>query len=458
MESKKENDFDLLNKGIGKFRLVKKKVLIPEMNRISSRLVAAVFRGFGIQAEVLASYQGLDLGKEYTSGKECFPCQVTMGDILFFVNQEKKKLGAAFDPGNYIYFLPESDGPCRFGMYNKYQRLVLDSFPGLAGLKIVSLTTNDGYSLKGLIELDRVRDFRKATYFSVVVADILDRLLWRIRPYEKETGITNEFIERSLMEMEATVEKYSPTKEFGKILDKLEEVIEHGKTLLDRKAATKPLIGIVGEIFLRMHTHANQDLIRNLEKLGAEVVNASLAEWINFISYESLQKAKNRFRLNLKQLNFFAAIDYFKDIISFGGDLFYQQFWQKKVYKRILHLVDLIEDHKVAHLEAVLKKDNMYSFQMDTEACLSIATLIECARSGYNGMVNVFPFTCMPSMTTSAIVKPLMKKKRIPYLDVSYDSSIQPAREATIRTFMYQAQRHFERYGNKRSTQGQEKI
>ena len=191
MQLKKENNFESLTQSIGKFHLSKKKVLIPEMNRIAAHLVAATFRGFGIQAEVLETYRGLDLGKEYTSGKECFPCQVTMGDILFFVDKEKKKLEDAFDPEDYIYFLPESDGPCRFGMYNKYQRLVLDSFPGLAALKIVSLTTKDGYSLKGLIEHDKVLDFRKTLYFTVIVADILDRLLWRIRPYENKEGIAD---------------------------------------------------------------------------------------------------------------------------------------------------------------------------------------------------------------------------------------------------------------------------
>jgi len=126
--------------------------------------------------------------------------------------------------------------------------------------------------------------------------------------------------------------------------------------------------------------------------------------------------------------------------------------------RSIKDLTPLDPLNKVAHLEANLKKDNTYSFQLGTEACLSIATIIDCARTGYNGMVNVFPFTCMPSMATSAIVKPLMKKKRMPYLDVTYDSSIQPAREATIRTFMYQAHRHFERYGNKRLKQGLEKV
>jgi hypothetical protein len=61
-------------------------------------------------------------------------------------------------------------------------------------------------------------------------------------------------------------------------------------------------------------------------------------------------------------------------------------------------------------------------------------------------------------MTTSAIVKPLMKKMRTPYLDVSYDSSIHPGREATIRTFMHQAYEHFQRYGNRRANTGLKNI
>ena len=62
---------------------------------------------------------------------------------MYFMKNEKRKLGDAFNPDDYIYFMPESDGPCRFGMYNKYQRIVLDAFPQLSNLKIGSLTTGD---------------------------------------------------------------------------------------------------------------------------------------------------------------------------------------------------------------------------------------------------------------------------------------------------------------------------
>jgi predicted nucleotide-binding protein (sugar kinase/HSP70/actin superfamily) len=116
-----------ISEGVGRFSVQGKTFLIPEMNRIGAHLLAGVFRGFGTNAKVMETYEGLDMGKEFTSGKECFPCVVTLGDILLFMKRERERLGDGFDPENYIYFMPEANGPCRFGMYNKYHRIVLDS-------------------------------------------------------------------------------------------------------------------------------------------------------------------------------------------------------------------------------------------------------------------------------------------------------------------------------------------
>ncbi|HDZ89677.1 MAG: CoA activase [Deltaproteobacteria bacterium] len=449
MEKAKIVGFQALTDKVGRFSLRDKICLIPEMNRIGSHLLAAVFRGFGINARVMETYKGLDLGREYTSGKECYPCQITMGDILYCMKEEAARLGDDFHAEDYIYFMPEADGPCRFGMYNKYQRIVLDSFPELDRLKIGSLSTQDGYSLAGIIEDGRVRDLRKASYFSLVIGDILDRLLWRIRPYEKEAGSTDEFIETSMRLMEELLERMGPQKEFDKVLDRLEQVIEEGKGLIDPAQPARPLIGMVGEIYLRTHVHANQDLIRVLEGFGAEVVNASLAEWVNYISYDALRSARRGFLLALRRFRTQAMKKYLKDMMGYGGDLYYQEFRLKRTYARIRSLIDLPADHRVAHLEKILKEEDLLDFDVGTEACLSIPGIIEYAREGYNGVVNVYPFTCMPSTITSAIVGPLMNRLGIPYLDTPYDSTSQPGREAAIRTFMYQAEQHFKRHGRK---------
>ncbi len=448
-ESGKVISFKSLNKTVGRFNPKERTFLIPQMNRIGGHLLAATFRGFGIHARVMDTYKGLDLGKKFTSGKECYPCQITMGDILYFMEKEKERLGEAFDPERYIYFMPESSGPCRFGMYNKYQRIILDSLPGLSRLKIGSLTTDDGYSLSGMIDKDRVRDLRKASYFSLVVADILDRLLWRVRPYEKDPGSTDTFIERSMRLMEEAFEKLGPEKAFDRILDRMEGIIENAKELMDPHVVRKPLIGIVGEIYLRTHTQANQDLIRVLEKYGAEVVNASVTEWMNYTSYDRLRDARIAFRLGIKQLRFGPVKEQVKKIMRFGSELYYQELRQKKVYDRLTSKIDLARDHKVGDLERVLKKEDLFSFDAGTEACLSIPGIVEYAQEGYNGVVNVYPFTCMPSTITSSIIRPRMDQLGIPYLDTPYDESIQPGREAAIRTFMYQASQHFKQHGRK---------
>jgi predicted nucleotide-binding protein (sugar kinase/HSP70/actin superfamily) len=432
---------------IGRIHLGKKTVLIPEMNRVATHLFAATFRAFGVNAQVLETYKGLDLGKEYTSGKECYPCQITLGDILYYAQNEKERLGAAFNPAQYVYFLPESDGPCRFGLYNKFQRIVLDSFPGLNRLNISSITTKDGYSLAGIIDREKVLDFKKVGYFSLVVADILDRFLWRVRPYENKPGAAGDFIEKAMHTLEDAHERFGAKKEFSKILNILQELILEGKTLIDPSVPAKPLIGVVGEIYLRMHTHANQNLIGLLEKYGAEVVNASLAEWVNYVSYDGLRSARAKSWLHLKQRQFRPMMTHLKEMLGFRIDLLYKEFRQGQVYRRAQEHLDLADDHKVSHLEKTLKEHPLFSFDIATESCLSIASILTCARSGYNGMVNVYPFACMPSTTTSAIVKPFMSQLGIPYLDAPYDSSTQPGREAAIRTFMYQAEQHFKRHG-----------
>lgn len=450
MEAQETATFRSLSENVGQFSLRDKTFLIPEMNRIGAHLLAGVFRGFGVNALVMETYEGLDLGKEFTSGKECFPCQVTTGDILLFLKKEKESLGDDFNPENYIFFMPESEGPCRFGMYNKYQRIVLDSFPELRKVKIGSLTSDNAYALKGMIEKAQARGFRKAAYFSVVIADILDRLLWRIRPYERKQGATDGFIERSMMTMADYFESYGAKKDFDRILDKLEEIVEVGKALIDPNIPPKPLIGIVGEIYLRTHVHSNQDIIRLLERYGAEVVNSSIAEWVDYTTYDRVREAKVRLRLYLKQLRFDKVKFYLKQVLSYGGDLLYQNIRLDRAYKRVKPLLDLAGDHRIAHLEKTLTKHDLYSFELGTEACLSIAGIMEFKCEGYNGVVNVYPFTCMPSTITSSIMRPIMNRERIPFLDAAYDGTYQPGREAAIRTFMYQAYQHFKRHGRKK--------
>ncbi len=424
---------------IGKFNLKGKKLLVPDMTPIGARLFAACFRSFGVDAVVMKTCAGLDLGKAFTSGKECYPCQVTLGDVLYHLSREKERLGKDFRPENYVYFMPEADGPCRFGMYNKFQRLVLDRFPDFADVKIAYLSTADAYSTDGILPPEEASIFKKLSYVAMIVVDVLDRITWRVRPYEKIPGATDRLIEEAVRKLETLLSQKGIELPFDEMYEIVDDTATRAKELIDYRIPRKPRIGIVGEIYLRTHPGANQNLIREIERFGGEVVNSSLAEWFNFVSYEGLRKIAREMELSWHIGPRRSLFPLAKKLLAQGLEVGYQLLRQRQVYSRVLDKLDIQPDHSVWAIERHLKRTGVFSFQIGTEAALSIGGAIEYVLEGFDGIVNVFPFTCMPSTVCAAILRPILAKYHIPYLDVAYDDSIQPNREMAIRTFVYQA-------------------
>ncbi|WP_448382218.1 CoA activase [Desulfosoma sp.] len=435
-----EKALDRLHQGVHRFDVTGRMLLLPQMTPFGTRLLAASFRAFGVPAMVLETYKGLALGKEFTSGKECFPCQVTLGDILYFLEQEKSRLGRDFDPERYVYFLPESDGPCRFGMYNKFQRIVLDRFPEYRGIPITYLSTQDAYSVAGLLPKKKARYFRRVAYVASVIADVFDRIVWRVRPYELRPGMTDAFMEEALQAMEEAVRKYGPTRDFARLYDLVEDVARTAASFIDPRKPRRPKIGIIGEIYLRSHPESNQNIIRQLEAYGGEVVDASIAEWINFVSYERLRKEKKRCVEAWRRGRRAAALRAAKAVLHQRLENGYQSWRQHQVYARVLRHLDIQPDHSVRHIEHFLDHNRHFSFDIGTEAALSIGGALAYVHEGFDGIVNVFPFTCMPSTVCSAVLKPILLEKRIPYVDAPYDGTTQPNRDVILKTFLYQAQ------------------
>ena len=226
--------------------------------RLTVRLSAArVLLGLKV-SEVSTAYRlyvnGIEMAAVGTAGKDreaSMPRQYPV--LLSFLEEERRRLGAGFPAGDYVFFMPESDGPCRFGLYNKYQRIVLDSLPGLKSLNIGAMTTTDSYSADGLIGPGKAVSLKKAAYLSVVVADILERLTWRVRPYEKEPGRTDAFVDGALRCLIATFEKHGSRNPHEPVTAEMDAILGEAADIIDPQIPPKPRIGIVGEIFLRMH-------------------------------------------------------------------------------------------------------------------------------------------------------------------------------------------------------------
>ncbi|MFN2342091.1 MAG: CoA activase [Desulfonatronovibrio sp.] len=428
-----------LTSRVGQFDLSGKTLLIPEMAPLGSRFLAAGFRAYGVPAKVMETYTGLNLGKEFTSGKECFPCQVTLGDILYFLRQEKKRLGDNFRPDEYVYFMPEANGPCRFGMYNKLHRIILDKFPEFEDISITYLSTADGYQSTAILPPEKSRLFRRFAYVATIIADVMDRTTWRVRPYEKIPGSTDKFMEDATKKMEQAIEKTGESRDFNSLYAVLSNIVQQARKLIDSDKSRLPRIGIIGEIYLRTHTRSNQDIIREIESHGGEVVDASLGEWINFVTYSNLRETNRQWAQSWKSMDIKGLVESSRKWMSNKIEIQYQLWRQAQAYDHAMKHLDIQGDHPVDLLEKRLDNDKLFNFDIGTEAAISIGGALEYVYENFHGIVNVFPFTCMPSTICSAILKPMLLEKKIPYLDAPYDGSIQPNRDIAIRTFMYQA-------------------
>ncbi len=429
---------------VKQFDVTGKTLLIPDMAPFASRLLASCFHAVGVNALVMDTYKGLSLGKEFTSGKECFPCQVTLGDILYFLHQEKERLGPAFSPDRYVYFLPEAEGPCRFGMYNKLQRLVLDRFEEFRDVPITYVSTRNSYSAADIMPAEASSIFRKLCYVTIIISDILDRIVWRVRPYELRPGLTDSFMAKALEALMEEVGLKGASLELKGLFDIVEDAASTAGTFIDTRQPRRPLIGVVGEIYVRTHPDSNQNIVRVLERFGAEVVVASVGEWINYITYDKARDQKRQVKLALLKRDFASLRSTLHDLIPTQIEKYYQMGRQRKIYNRALKHLDIQKDHAISILEKRMDKNRLYSFDIGTESALSIGAALEHLHEGYSGIVNVYPFTCMPSAVCTAVLKPLLNKMRMPYIDAPYDGAIQPNREIALRTFLHQAKQHLE--------------
>ena len=162
-----------------KNRLDGRTLWIPRMTYVGARMMAAVFRSARIDAAVTpdSDERTLELGGLYSSGEECYPEKVTLGDFLRIIHSED------FDPDRTAFFMPTAEGPCRFGQYAPYLRQVLDEM-GYRDIPVISATSKNSYD--GLA--DHATTMIRDLWRGLVASDILRKMLLKTRPYEARPG------------------------------------------------------------------------------------------------------------------------------------------------------------------------------------------------------------------------------------------------------------------------------
>jgi predicted CoA-substrate-specific enzyme activase len=379
-----------------------------------ARALAAAFRACGVKAEVLPEpdEETLELGRKYTSGKECYPTVLTTGDLIKLIRSP------GFDPEKSIFFMPDSGGPCRFGQYNRFHKKLLKDL-GI-NLPVYSLQQD----MRLYEDLDILgKDFMKLAWRGIVAIDILDKLLREFRPYALDKKEVERVYQESLAKIEKTVE------ERGDMLKTLVEIRETFKEI-PVKEEEKPVVGVVGEIYVRNNRFANENLYRFLEDLGLEVWLPPITEWIYFINYTSKRWAKK--------------LGFFKTVLRYIIETQYLKWEEKRFIKLVKALLDTAEEPDVEELMKLTQKyvDTQYE---GGEVLLSVGKAVEYLKHGISGIINVIPFACMPGNVVAAVLKRIKEEEgeRIPTLTVPCDGQKSLGTRMRIEAFVEQVKEFF---------------
>ena len=151
------------------------------------------------------------------------------------------------------------------------------------------------------------------------------------------------------------------------------------------RSVKRPVIGVVGEIYVRCNRFSNDNLVKTLEDLGAEVKVPPVAEWIFYTNHTS--KKKNWSRGNYG--NFFRTA--FND--------FFQHRYEDK-------LMDAFGGEHEPRTKDILKFAAPYINEtFEGEAVLSIGKVVDYITNDIDGIMNAMPFTCMPGTIVNGILK-----------------------------------------------------
>jgi predicted nucleotide-binding protein (sugar kinase/HSP70/actin superfamily) len=378
-------------------------------------IMAAAFKSVGIDARVMPQPDELseELGRRYTSGKECRPYVQTTGDLVRMTQLED------FDPDRSAFVMFNFDGSCRLTQYAMSQKLVLKRL-GLSHIPVIAPVTSirrDEFArLFGL-------DWERANLKGWLAVDVLLKKLLHTRPYEINCGETERVYERAVEEIAGGIINGNFMEALTKSLAAIDSV--------PVKREERPIIGIVGEFYSCIAPWENNEIIKELESLGVEV---RLGPTVNdYAAYFNEMYPKTYFDKNyLIRLYFYLRKQWYMS-------------WRRKIEQG---LGEELQACKIPSVDEVVKAAAPYvSDAIDPVVSVNIAKAETYAARGYSGIANLIVLNCLYGTLCSAIYKKVQgEHSLIPMLNMIYDGLKHTNEKTRIEAFVYQAKLYQERF------------
>jgi len=408
------------------------KILVPEPT-YHARVFAAIFRNFGVEAEVLPRSKDRDLAlaRRYVNGSECLPLIQNVQDFLDYLFTN----GHVTDLEKTVFFQGWACGPCRYGLYAPAQSLIINR-AGFGERRICSVKYDDAVRRFGA-------GFVLGVYDGMVAMDLLYKMLHATRPYELEEGASEAIFEEYAARLCRILENYRfslPGLLSGRHRRPLESLLEEAAekfAKIPRSQEEKPLILVAGEWYVRLDDRCNQEIIKKIEQEGGEVSLAPASELfsytvlINYLEAAAAYELKKSWRQYLQ-----------KATLGLALRLAHRE--ETLLFRAAREVLAGMEEPSAEEIKHYAQK--YVSEHYGGEPPMTIGRTCALAQKiDVDGAVFVAPFTCMPGSIVEAQMGAMREELGFPMIAVYYDGKESANREEFIRSLVFQAKQRRQR-------------
>lgn len=375
-------------------------ILCPQMSPIHFDIIEPIFQEYGFNLKVLqhADMNTIEEGLRYVNNDACYPAIITIGQLMEAVNSGE------YDVNKTALIMSQTGGGCRATNYIPFIRKALRDagYPHIPviSLNALGLEKNEGFKISlGLAN---------KSIMAIVYGDLFMRLVYKIRPYEKVKGSTDALHMKWQKICIDSLKKTGSKRVFDK---NIRDIIRDFDNIEIYEDMVKPKVGVVGEILVKYHPVANNDVINLLEREGAEAVSPDLLDFFLYSAYDS----KVRYDLLSGSL---------KGSMTGSTVIAAVQFYRKKMIEE-LEKSKRFEPPKPIEYIAELASRHLSLGHQTGEGWFLMGEMLELLESGVNNIVCLQPFACLPN---HIVGKGMIKELRRAYplsnvAPIDYDAS-----------------------------------
>lgn len=359
-------------------------LICPQMSPIHFEVLGAAFKASGFNAVIMpaADPQSIDIGLKYVNNDACYPALIVVGQMLSALKSGK------YDLNKTALLISQTGGGCRATNYIGFIRKALKN----AGIEQVPVVSISAQGLEKNPGFKYTPKFLNRMVQAFVYGDLFMRVLYRTRPYEEVKGSANALYEK----WNAKVKKDIFKADLSTFKRNLKDIVEEFDKL-EIKDIVKPRVGVVGEILVKYHPLANNNIVELLEKEGAEAVVPDLLGFGHYSAYNSVQKEKY---LGGKHISTAMSNIAIKAL----------EYYQKpmiKALKRSRRFDTPVNIEKLGeYAEPIVSLCNQTG-----EGWFLTGEMMELIHSGVNNIVCTQPFGCLPNhVVGKGVIKEIRRR------------------------------------------------